>query len=375
VDKEDFNCPIAYQFKAGTSTASGKRMWYQRDPQDMRYVDLNKGWEAISLPFSPEIVTTQDKGELTHFYQGSTAGHEYWLREFKGNVQQKQENNLPVDGVYTADFNPLAAGAGVKDYTNTFLWDYYYSKDSYLDKNQDEYHKQYYSEDYLKEKYPVEDYPYAVAGKPYITGFPGASYYEFDLSGEWEPKNRYQNGEIKSKGKQTITFASAPGATIGVSDGEMADVTESGYTFKATYLNNPEIAAGHDAYLLDNEGAGFKKTAAADVKITAFRPYFVAPTPSSSNPAPRYITFNSMSGSIGIHDEQGEGNVAENLIIKTSRGKVIVTSQMRHETGVHIATVGGVNIAAFTIQPGETIETPVSSAGVYIVNRKKLVVR
>ena len=375
VDKEDFNCPIAYQFKTGTGTAAGKRMWYQRDPQDMRYVDLTKGWEAISLPFSPEIVTTQDKGELTHFYQGSTAGHEYWLREFNGNVQQKQESNQPVDGVYTADFNPLAAGSNTKDYTNTFLWDYYYSKDTYLDKNQDEYQKQYYSEEYLSGKYPVTDYPYPVVGKPYITGFPGASYYEFDLSGEWEPKNRYQNGEIKSKGKQTITFASAPGANIGVSDEEMEHVTASGYTFKATYLNNPEIATGNDAYLLDNEGAGFKKTAVADVTITAFRPYFVAPTPPSSSPAPRYITFNSMSGSIDIHDEQGDDHVAENLIIKTSRGKVIVTSQMRHETTVHIATVGGVNIAAFTIQPGETIETPVGNAGVYIVNRKKLVVR
>ncbi len=368
VDKEDFNCPIAYKFKAGTGTAAGKRMWYQRDPQDMRYVDLTKGWEAISLPFSPEIVTTQDKGELTHFYQGSTAGHEYWLREFKGNVQQKQENNQPVDGIYTADFNPLAAGTGEKDYTNTFLWDYYYSKDSYLDKNQDEYHKQYYSEEYLKEKYPVTDYPYAVAGKPYITGFPGASYYEFDLSGQWEPKNRYQNGEIESKGKQTITFASAPGATIGVSDGEMADVTESGYTFKATYLNNPEIATGNDAYLLDNEGAGFKKTASADVKITAFRPYFVAPTPPSSSPAPRYIMFNSMSESIGTQDGQEQrDHVSESMEFFAKKHKIVVTSHMQNVADVGIYSASGICISTFDIQPGETIETPIYNSGVYII--------
>ena len=368
VDKEDFNCPIAYKFKAGTGTAAGKRMWYQRDPQDMRYVDLTKGWEAISLPFSPEIVTTQDKGELTHFYQGSTAGHEYWLREFKGNVQQKQENNQPVDGIYTADFNPLAAGSNTKNYTNTFLWDYYYSKDTYLDKNQDEYHKQYYSEEYLKEKYPVTDYPYAVAGKPYITGFPGASYYEFDLSGQWEPKNRYQNGEIESKGKQTITFASAPGATIGVSDDEMADVTESGYTFKATYLNNPEIATGNDAYLLDNEGAGFKKTASADVKITAFRPYFVAPTPPSSSPAPRYIMFNSMSESIGTQDGQEQrDHVSESMEFSVKKHAIVVTSHMQNVTDVAIYTVSGLCIGSFDIQPGETIETPVYTSGVYII--------
>ena len=369
VDKEDFNCPIAYQFKAGTSTTAGKRMWYQRDPQDMRYVNLTKGWEAISLPFSPEIVTTQDKGELTHFYQGSTAGHEYWLREFKGNVQQKKDaNNQDVEGVFTVDFNPLAAGSNTKNYTNTFLWDYYYSKDTYLDKNQDKYQKQYYSEDYLNSKYPVTDYPYAVAGKPYITGFPGVSYYEFDLSGQWEPKNRYQNGEIVSKGKQTITFASAPGATIGVSEDEMADVAESGYTFKATYLNNPEIATGNDLYLLDNEGAGFKKTASADVKITAFRPYFVAPTPPSSSPAPRYIMFNSMSESIGTQDGQEQrDHVSESMEFFAKKHKIVVTSHMQNVADVGIYSASGICIGTFDIQPGETIETPIYNSGVYII--------
>ena len=44
-------------------------MWYQRNPD--LFVDLTKGWETVSLPFTAELVTTQDKGEITHFYSGS----------------------------------------------------------------------------------------------------------------------------------------------------------------------------------------------------------------------------------------------------------------------------------------------------------------
>ena len=82
VDKEDFNCPISYTF------ANDKHMWYQRMPD--HYVNLTEGWETVSLPFDAELVSTQDKGEITHFYSGSLnvdengtkIGHEYWLREY-----------------------------------------------------------------------------------------------------------------------------------------------------------------------------------------------------------------------------------------------------------------------------------------------------
>ena len=81
VDKRDFNCPITY------TMGEGYRMWYQRTPDnfvtaswsnDATPKRTTKGWEGVSLPFTTEIVATQDKGELTHFYQGSTTGHEYW---------------------------------------------------------------------------------------------------------------------------------------------------------------------------------------------------------------------------------------------------------------------------------------------------------
>ena len=63
VDKNDFNAPIQY------TMGSGKRMWYQRNPD--LFVDRTKGWEGISIPFTAELVTTNQKGEITHFYAGS----------------------------------------------------------------------------------------------------------------------------------------------------------------------------------------------------------------------------------------------------------------------------------------------------------------
>ena len=118
VDKKDFNAPIAY------TMGSDKRMWYQRTPDN--FVNRSSGWEVICLPFTTEIVTTQDKGELTHFYEGQTKGHEYWLREYAGNVKQKKDaDDKPVTGIYTADFNPLAKGNNTKEYDNTVLYDYY----------------------------------------------------------------------------------------------------------------------------------------------------------------------------------------------------------------------------------------------------------
>lgn len=50
-------------------------------------------------------------------------------------------------------------------------------------------------------------------GKPYIIGFPGKTYYEFDLSGQWRPLNTASPAPAMLP-QQTITFASAPGITI-----------------------------------------------------------------------------------------------------------------------------------------------------------------
>ncbi|MBQ6966221.1 MAG: hypothetical protein IJP82_11150 [Bacteroidaceae bacterium] len=374
VDKADFNCPISYTF------ADGKRMWYQREPSNYAgqktvtteesgtttttvVFDSRAGWEGISLPFSAELVTTQDKGEITHFYKGSTTGHEYWLRTYEGGTLSET--------VFEAAFNPLDAGANTKDYTNTFLWDYYYSKDDYQDKNKDQYQQDYYSSDYLQSRYPVTDYPYGDAGMPYLIGFPGNRYYEFDLSGEWTPDYRLLDKTIEHPGKQVITFASAEGITIGVSDNEMGGVSNDGYTFKPNYLNKEMT----DTYMLNDEGSSFMKQAAATAAVP-FRPYFVLASAGAKKRAAEQIVFNTVDSSFD-HEEEADPTEGESgrLTITGKKHTIIVSSLLQKEVPVRIVSVSGITIATFTIQPGETIETHVPIAGVYIVNRTKISVK
>ena len=350
VDKEDFNAPIEYTFE--NTTDNKHRMWYQRTPDN--YVDASTGWEAISIPFEAEIVTTQTKGELTHFYHRSETGHEYWLRGFAGNVRLKQGET----DIYEADFNKPAAGENTKEYTNTFLWDYYYSKDSYLDKNEDEYQKQYYNTSHTYEGYPRQ-----AAGTPYLVGFPGSRYYEFDLSGTWIPSNRYNNEKIASPGKQTITFASETGTTINVSDTELSSKTVnagSSYSFTPNYMGE-SIDAG--AFFLNGDGSSFKKTTAATTAVP-FRPYFTATAPARE--LTRSIVFSDESSKMGGDDR---GNKHGGILdIYAKRKKIVVASTLPHAVDVRIVTTGGITLSAFTVEPGETVETRVNSSGIYIVH-------
>jgi len=364
VDKEDFYCPIEY--KMGDS----KRMWYQRVPQ--RYVDTSKGWETVSLPFTAELVTTQQKGEITHFYsksltaEGGTAkiGHEYWLREYK----DKKENINDVETVVAIFDYPTATGSN-KTVSNTFLWDYYYKVNTRQDANADTYQNNYESNREL------EQYPLLANGTPYIIGFPGTTYREFDLSGNWTPSNTATtpDGVPAKLERQVITFASKTGtdATIHDSQSEMAGVSKDGYTFKPTYLKQDV-----KGYHMNTKGNSFDKAMtttepATEIAVATvpFRPYFVATT---QNSAPRrseakYIVFDSAGSSFAIGDEDPSDELAGELYFSTKPRKLVVNSSMRQPADVRIYGVSGQSIAAFTIQPGETIETDIPIAGVYII--------
>lgn len=378
VDKEDFNCPIQYSF------ATGKRMWYQRIPDnyagqkialdsnnqpildaagDPTYVmDTKAGWESISLPFSAELVTTQDKGEITHFYDGSTKGHEYWLREYRKMTVDAEES--------TADMYYPNAGSDTKEYTNTFLWDFYYKKDNYKDQNTDDYQKTYYSE-----PHDMANYPYSQAGTPYIIGFPGVFYYEFDLSGKWNPQNRVGGVTIEHPGQQTITFASAASTdevpvTIGVSDTELVSGAEGpykGYYFKPNYLN---IEVPENGYIMDSNGASYTKvtssTTVANKKLSAFRTYFQADSKVVKAPT-RSIVFNNVSSQFGGEDQEQRDHVSESMEFSAKKHAIVVTSHMQNVADVGIYTASGICIGTFDIQPDETIETPIYNSGVYIV--------
>ena len=340
VDKQDFNCPISYQF------ADGKRMWYQRMPD--LFVSLSKGWETVSLPFTAELVTTQDKGEITHFYSksrtadgsadGAKIGHEYWLREYEGGAVD--ENDATV---FKTTFNYPDAAGDSKTVGNTFLWDYYYSKNTQLDKNTDTY------QTYYETSRTLDHYPMLATAEPYIIGFPGKTYYEFDLSGEFVAKNTAETAPAQLA-KQAISFVSDAGITIAVSDDELAtkSVTEDGYKFVPNYMSKKE-----KGYFMNTEGNSFDKamsttepTTEIAVATVPFRPYFVA-APSNARQRAQSIIFDSKDSSFAFGDDDpSEGEMGKG-----------------------------------TLEPGETIEKPIRMTGIYIVRaaggryQKKLAVR
>jgi hypothetical protein len=342
VDKQDFNSPIAYQF------VGDHRMWYQRTPDN--YVSMKKGaklgWESVSIPFTAELVTTPQKGEITHFYGNSNKGHEYWLREFKGG---KDDSNDAT--IFVADFQKPAVGDETKLFTNTFLWDYYYQYGNRKDVNSDDY------QNYYSESHSYVGYPYTKAGTPYIVGFPGDYYYEFDLSGSFVPEYTAGWPGSRTLDRQTITFASETGVQIGVSDDELTGVKVGNYTFRPNYAATP---LSTPSYVLNADGSSYDK---AETTITMpFRPYF---TSTSNGARTRSIVFGDEGSQLGGDEDLSHSG--QNLIITTREHKIIVESQLRYVTDVRIVNTAGITMKTFTIKPGEVVETYMINAGVYIV--------
>ena len=372
VDKEDFNAPLAYSFD------NSHRMWYQRKPADKEFVDRNKGWMGISIPFSAELVTTNDKGEITHFYSGSETskngtgskiGHEYWLREFR-SVTTAVEGE-PEKEVAKATFNYPTASGSTKTVTNHFLWDYYYEKTERKDKNSDIY------QDYYRNDRNYTSYPLLTAAKPYIIGFPGETYYEFDLSGKFVAQNTAL--KIDELTKQTITFASNTGIGIAVSDDEGSDVewTTDGtskkytFTFHRNYLNKSLEASD---YVMNEDGSQFNKVEGA-VSAVPFRPFFTASSAAKGGARrmlPERILFG---GDYDGLEEEPTSMFDGSLDIYVKDHRIITTSHLKEPVTIRIRNVSGITFANYVLQPGETQETRVQNAGVYIVNKKKVLVK
>lgn len=344
VDMQDFNAPIAYTF------SDDNTMWYQRTPGV--YVESTAaGWETVSLPFTAEFVTTQDKGEITHFYTGDNGklGHEYWLRSYS---TVDTDNNK-------VEFATLTAGSTSKTVANTFLYNYYYSKNDRKDANTDTYYQTYYSEsrDY-------NDYPLYAEGKPYLIGFPGKRYYEFDLSGQFEPKNTFES--IRKLGAQVITFVSKQGQVIEVTDNQYSTATEEadGYTFTPTYQAK-EVS---NAYMIAADGSKF--SLAATATTVPFRAYM---THQTAQPAATRSAGDDLFISIPAQSEQMEQYVANRgLNVYGEHMTICIESTLDQPATVTITTVAGKLLKNVVIQPGTKITIPVNSRGVYIVNRRKV---
>ena len=376
MDKQDFNCPIRY------TMGSGYRMWYQRQPDNFVTITSDNktiGWEGICLPFEVGLVSTQDKGEITHFYGSDKTGHEYWLREFGGG-QVSTENS----SVFLADFTAISKGNSIsKDYTNTFLWDYYYSKNSSADGNSDTY-KRYYDQSHTYDSYWLQQ-----SGVPYLVGFPGVSYYEFDLSGEFTAKNTASPAPAKL-GPQTVTFASEVASErteveVVVSDNNMHQVSEDGYAYVPNYINKKLSTAG-EAFVLATDGGSYVKNE-ADATVNAFRPYIIDAGASTRGTtiAPGRVERVLFSSDYPVDllpkGDPRDGKDDGTMIIYAQKDKIVIKSTLRYTEDMGVYTPAGITLTTFPVKAGETVETSVHNEGVYIVRSndgqftKKLIVR
>lgn len=345
VDKENFNAPIAYSF------ADDCYMWYQRKPTN--YSNGNsEGWESLCLPFDAEVTTTQDKGQITHFYEGSTAGHEYWLRKLNA---VDDVDDVDTDGPTTAEFQRLAAAVGQSLLVyNTFLYDCYYSYNDHSDANNDEY-QSYYSE----EEREYADYPYVEAYTPYIIAFPGERYYEFDMSGKFQPKNSGENHPQLNA--QIVTFISKEKAEVGVTDDMVAiKAAQAGnYSYIGAFMESEN----NGRYVMDAAGSAFVQEGA----VMPFRGYI---QPTSSGAQPRRI----LIGSAGKDEEPTQEISTRGLTIYGRGETIFIESTLEYEAIVTIYSLSGQIVKRLTVQPMTKEVVPVSSRGVYIVNNKKIAV-
>lgn len=389
VDKQDFNAPISYEF------TDDHYMWYQRKPDS--YVNSQtSGWETVSLPFTVELVTTHQKGELTHFYDYSkqqNVGHEYWLREFReldatdpSPIVQTQDNDVTLTNIY---FSSLKGKSNSSKTThNTFLWDYYYNNennantaDRHKDKNKDDY-RTYYNFGSNGKTYP--SYPYQTAGMPYLIGWPGGRYYEFDLSGSFVPQNTAATGPAAlDEAGQVITFVSDKNVSIDVTQSEYDDyaTTLGGYTFTPNYQTR--TLPGATTYLLNAAGDAFQNNPETVSEpnptqtTVPFRAYIAkASTGASRRSAAHATAYANMLyiGYAGSSDQLEEMAAQGGLLIYSQDMNICIESTLEYPTEVTIMTVAGKLLKQFTIQPATKVSVPVNSRGVYIVNNQKIAV-
>ena len=351
IDKNDFWAPIAYQFDSSL-------MWYQRIPDT--YAGINTGWESIVLPFTVETVSTHQKGEITHFYTGDDnngkIGHEYWLRQYT-NIEPGTEAKATFSSLPKNEDEDAAD----KVYNNHYLW---VALHQYLDIKNGETEGQ---NKYYKTSHTYEGYPLQQQAVPYLIGFPGKTFYEFDLSGEWTAPKMPTGFE-----RQVVTFASHTGITIRKSDDDRAGVKYDGYTFTPSYLNQ-ELEAGTDNYVMNAEGNRYVKVPAEGkpTSVLPFRAYFA----KSGSGNTLSIVFSDAEGKPEVTPDNGADDnepstVSEGeggMTFTPGLGTITTKSTLKEARTVLVYGVGGALVKAFDIKPNSTVVINVPSGLVYAV--------
>ena len=136
--------------------------------------------------------------------------------------------------------------------------------------------------------------------------------------------------------------------------------------------SSKKLADDKEIFVLSAEGDCYVKTAGAT--ISAFRPYIVVagsePQTRGTEPkenVERVVFEMDDSGNFFAHGDPKNNLNDGTMDIYAKRQKVIVESNLRYVTDVRIVNVAGMTLSSFSIEPGETIDTRVESAGVYIV--------
>ena len=344
VDRQNFNAPIRYQFD------DGNYMWYQRTPDV--FADGSAGWETICLPFSADLVTTHQKGEITHFY-GTDAknkiGHEYWLRGLTAVTT--------AEGTTTAAFVRPMNGTTSNNVDNTFLWDYYYSQSERDDANRDDYQQ------YWNNTRTFENYPYYAEKTPYIISFPGANFYEFDMSGTFVPQNTYQT--IAQLDKQTVSFVSSDNQVIEVSDDEARTTDANGYHFRGFYQADDFDTNAY--YALDEAGEKFVKGAAA-TKAVPFRAYFRT---TEANVKAETIFIGPDADYI---DDPDDNRYDGTIQVYGMNDQLHIVSYMDEDTLVPVYNMSGqlIKNVQLRARAHEKLRVP---SGIYVAHGKKAAVR
>ena len=337
VDKEDYNAPIAYTFDDNCY------MWYQRHPDYYAEGDDN-GWDALCLPFTAVLTTTQDKGQITHFYGDSTTNNEYWLRKLY---------EVDVNGETASFRRPDAVNDQSLEVNNSFLYDYYYKG---YDANNDKYQQYYSQKTRIK-----EGYPFIEAYTPYIVAFPGQNYYEFDMSGQFVPANT--GGAIAKLSPQVVTFVSKERESIRVTDDALAEQAKvlGAYSYTGALVNGTR----EDKYVLDAVGSSFQNQSG---DIVPFRAYMSV---SANNaPAPRRIHI----GNVIEIEEPLEEMADYGITIYGGKDAIYIESTLEHETVVTIYNLSGQVVCNVKVMPMSKQKVTMTSSGVYIANNRKVAV-
>ena len=362
------------------------RAWYVRRP--MYYAEDSKGaWEGICLPFTVDKVAASLNGEITHFYGSPSDAetdnpsqnihslhHEYWLRGLtsiatKGNVPSAvfQRPGAALFSPTDASGNALTNGVSYT-FANTFF------VDNYADKLYNQYANPYYA---TSHNYP--DYLRLAGEVPYIVRFPGARYYEFDLSsafyndifGAWEDA---QTVTFNAYGDNHTGDTSYGAITIPVTKG-MATMVGGKYshlgTFSAINVSNGNV------YGMNDSGTAFDDASSLST-VTPFRTY-MSPTATRSNARYDYtsvinIAEQNADNIMPDMEENEDDAQTEDHITVRAIGNQRVRIESTMATRLNVVTVAGQLYRILDVQPGIATYSDFQP-GLYIFGTTKVIVR